>query len=70
MSLSLVFFGKVADRLGIRHAEYDIAVAGLSLYALRDKVFADAFETGVLCVDDRRLSDGNEIAFFSPFSGG
>jgi len=83
MRLIVLFFGKLADRAGLRQIGYDIPDTGLRLYALRDDVLSEAFALGglspsevrmsvnqVLCVDDRPLSDGDEVAFFSPFSGG
>lgn len=75
-------FGRMADVIGMRRLEADPAVAG-SLVILRDQIFAEAIESGriakhdirmslnqAVVADDRPLNDGDEVAFFSVFSGG
>ncbi|MFT3995939.1 MAG: MoaD/ThiS family protein [Asticcacaulis sp.] len=87
MSLVLLFFGKVADKAGVRQRLYAFPDTGpdtgLSLFDLRDTVLAEAFAEGrlsrdevrmsvnqVLSLEDCPLTEGDEVAFFSAFSGG
>jgi len=78
--IDVLFFGRMADIAGIRRTTRD---AG-SLFALRDAVFDEAVlsDAGVdtaairMSVNqiqvsaDQPLHDGDEVAFFSVFSGG
>lgn len=83
MSVEILFFGKVADKAGRRQMQMDLSETGETLYALRAKVLGAVFTEGGLepavvqmsvnqirVTDDRPLSDGDEVAFFSAFSGG
>ena len=78
--IDLLFFGRMADVAGARHGQ---VAAAESLLALRDQVFATALKDGVVTVRDIRMSvnqvvvtgdqpltAGDEVAFFSVFSGG
>lgn len=79
----VLFFGRAADRLG-RSREVDIPAAGLSVGELRqrlcetDDAARDTLERpDVRASVDRRIVDdaarvapGQEVAFFSVFSGG
>ncbi|WAC46933.1 MoaD/ThiS family protein [Asticcacaulis sp. SL142] len=80
--IRILFFGKISDLIGQR----EITVAhetGLNLHQLRDTVFRDLLAAQALkpsdihmsvnqtkTRDDTALNDGDEVAFFSVFSGG
>lgn len=79
--INVLFFGKMADILGHRTLRMDADDA--YLFTVRDRVFGDALDTGRLRLADIRMSvnrqvvtgdmpltDGDEVAFFSVFSGG
>ena len=79
----ILFFGRTADRLG-RSREVEIPAVGLSVGELRrrlcdgDEAARDALERSDVrasvdraIVDDAaRVAPGQEVAFFSIFSGG
>ena len=79
----VLFFGRTADRLG-RSREVEIPPAGLSVGELRqrlcdaDDAARDALERPdvrasidrVIADDAARIAPGQEVAFFSVFSGG
>jgi molybdopterin synthase sulfur carrier subunit len=75
--IDILFFGRVADRLGQRRMALALPEGGLSLFALRLRLF-DGENVNrirmsvnqVVVSDDRPLRDGDEVAFFSIFSGG
>ncbi|WP_303827854.1 MoaD/ThiS family protein [Asticcacaulis taihuensis] len=75
--IDILFFGRVADSLGKRRLAMALPPEGLSLFALRLRLF-DGEDDGrlrmsvnqVVVTDDRPLYDGDEVAFFSVFSGG
>ncbi len=77
----VLFFGKMADIVGRRAEAMD--VGGEYLFTVRDRVFADALAAGRVTPADIRMSvnrqvvtadlalkAGDEVAFFSVFSGG
>jgi len=79
--IDVLFFGKMADIVGNRSLRID--AGGEYLFTLRDRLFADALTAGRVAAADIRLSvnrmvvagdqllkDGDEVAFFSVFSGG
>ncbi|MGZ3298512.1 MAG: MoaD/ThiS family protein [Asticcacaulis sp.] len=79
----IYFFGRMADTAGCRRMELDPAAEAEDLFALRDRIFAEAFAAGqttpeairmsvnqVVVRETARLRDGDEVAFFSMFSGG
>jgi len=75
--IDILFFGRVADRLGKRRMAMVLPEEGLNLLTLRLRLFdGDADErlrmsvNQVVVTDDRPLRDGDEVAFFSVFSGG
>ncbi|MDC7682523.1 MoaD/ThiS family protein [Asticcacaulis sp. BYS171W] len=83
MTVDILFFGKVADKAGIRQLKMELSDTGGSLLALRDKALGTVFAAGgldatqvqmsvnqVRVTGDMPLSDGDEVAFFSAFSGG
>jgi molybdopterin converting factor small subunit len=78
--IRVLFFGKVADILGARVLEVSSPIA---LMALRGRLLGELFSSGalndaqvlmsvnqVLVTQDQTLSDEDEVAFFSAFSGG
>jgi molybdopterin synthase sulfur carrier subunit len=75
--IDILFFGRVADGQGRRRMALALPEGGLSLFALRLRLF-DGEDDGrlrmsvnqVVVSDDRPLRDGDEVAFFSVFSGG
>lgn len=81
--IDVLFFGRMADVSETRALTVAWPAEGLHLVALRDRVFADAVAAGrvrandirmsvnrVVINDDQALRDGDEVAFFSIFSGG
>lgn len=79
----VLFFGRMADLAEQRRLAVEPAPHGDSLFALRDRMLGDAVAAGqvkttdirislnrVVQVEDRAVSDGDEVAFFSVFSGG
>ncbi|ESQ79816.1 MoaD/ThiS family protein [Asticcacaulis sp. YBE204] len=83
MTVDILFFGKIADKTGSRRMQIDLMETGGRLFALRDAVLGALFEEGgldaalvqmsvnqVRVTGDTTLSDGDEVAFFSAFSGG
>ncbi len=75
--VEVLFFGRMADVAGRRRMTVDWPVEGLSLIALRDSLFDEATRAAVrMSVNQRQitmnqaLNDGDEVAFFSLFSGG
>ena len=75
--VEVLFFGRMADVAGRRRMRVERPGEGLQLMALRDSLFDEATRTVVrMSVNqiqvtaDQALNDGDEIAFFSLFSGG
>lgn len=79
--INILFFGKMADIVGVR--DQQVAAGGVYLFTVRDRVFETALNDGRVRTADIRmsvnrkvvtgdvvLSDGDEVAFFSVFSGG
>jgi len=78
--IRVLFFGQVADVMGQR--EVESSPQSLSLLDLREHLFGkgtrgESLASKVLMSvnsevvrDERRLQPGDEVAFFSPFSGG
>ena len=83
MKSTLLFFGRLSAQFG-RELEVDIPETGCTvgqlkaLLAAQDPEFAQTFSRGAVNVaidqhmadDGASLSAGQEIAFFSPLSGG
>ena len=82
MKTRLIFFGRLAEQIG-REREVDIPEDGTTIGALR-KLLSDDPELEILAPgrgmlasvdqevvqDDAHVKPGQEIAFFSPLSGG
>ena len=81
--ITVLFFGRIADVMQARSITVPVAPHCASLSALRDSLFADALALGRVQPDAIRMSlnqamargdaavgDGDEVAFFSVFSGG
>ena len=81
--IAVLFFGKMADLTGRRRLDVAPGAGGDSLLGLRDRVLGEALAAGRLAEGDIRMSlnqvaqntdrpvaDGDEVAFFSVFSGG
>ena len=81
--INVLFFGRMADVSETRTLTVALPAGGLDLAALRDQIFAEALITGrvrageirmsvnqSMVKDERALRDGDEVAFFSLFSGG
>lgn len=75
--IDVLFFGRVADSMGQRCTQFDLPAEGLSLLTLRMRLFEGHDDSKVLMSvnqviqsDDQPLQDGDEVAFFSVFSGG
>jgi molybdopterin synthase sulfur carrier subunit len=81
--MKLLFFGRIADQLG-RERELDVPAEGCSIGELRnllarsDPVAADLLAGGrilasvdqAMAGDEQHVRPGQEVAFFSPLSGG
>lgn len=75
--VEILFFGRMADVAGRRRMTLDWPAQGLSLAAVRDSLFDETTRAAVrMSVNqvqvtaDQALADGDEVAFFSLFSGG
>lgn len=81
--IDVLFFGRIADIMRKRSLKVEVNDTTPSLFALRDQLFQGVFGTGritsnlvqmsvnqAMTRDDRALQDGDEVAFFSVFSGG
>jgi len=81
--IDVLFFGRMVDIMRQRRLRQDLARDCQTLYRLRDSLFeaplalgqvqSDAIHMSVNQVTTREdlvLSEGDEIAFFSVFSGG
>ena len=75
--VEVLFFGRMADIAGHRRLALDWPAGGLTLTTVRDSLFDAATRTTVrMSVNqvqvtvDQALKDGDEVAFFSVFSGG
>lgn len=78
-SIIVLFFGRAADIMKTRRLDFALSGAGLTLYDLRDQVFsghlplANSLRMSVnqsVVSADQALHAGDEVAFFSVFSGG
>ena len=77
--ITIYFFGRVSDLVGKRKIEIPASISGDNLFALRDQLFA-GIDANVKTLrmslnkevirEDMPVGDGDEIAFFSVFSGG
>ena len=74
--IDILFFGRVSDLIGKRRMDLALPAGGLSLFGLREQLFAGNHEGVRMSVNqkvvslDQPLNDGDEVAFFSVFSGG
>ena len=75
--VEVLFFGRMADIAGRRRLTLERPAAGLNLVTVRDSLFDAATRplvrmsvNQVQVTADQALKDGDEIAFFSVFSGG
>lgn len=75
MSTTILFFGALADRFG-RARQVDLPSEGVSVAMLR-RMIAPDLGAGTRAAVDQRIAreeevvrPGQEIAFFSPVSGG
>ena len=75
--IDILFFGRVADMQERRRLELAFPDGGLSLFELRVRLFDGEIDdrmrmsvNQVMVTTDQSLRDGDEVAFFSVFSGG
>lgn len=81
--IEVLFFGRMADVIRERNLKLDLTESRKTLFALRDDLFREASEAGRVSLSaiqmsvnqsatrvDQALSEGDEVAFFSVFSGG
>lgn len=81
--IEVLFFGRMNDVAGLRRTQVAAPIDGTSLHALRDSFFGDAIDGGhikamdvrmsvnrVVVTQDQAVRAGDEVAFFSVFSGG
>lgn len=71
--ITVLFFGRMTDLAGRRRVEIPDEAA--TLFGLRDRWLAGAAGVHMsvnrdVVREDRKLRDGDEVAFFSIFSGG
>ncbi len=73
--ITVFFFGRMADVAGRRRVDIAVPDGGLRLLGLREQVLPG--ENGVrmslnreVVHGDADVADGDEVAFFSVFSGG
>ena len=82
MKTSILFFGRLAEQIG-REREVDIPEEGIAIAALRALLAQNPELEGLasgrgmlasvdqeIVQDDAHVRPGQEIAFFSPLSGG
>ncbi len=73
--IEILFFGKIADRMG-RRRETQALSDHASLFEVRDRLFGPEVAdvrmsvNQVVTAENCLLRDGDEVAFFSIFSGG
>ncbi len=81
--IAVLFFGRMADLAGRRRVDLPPSPGGDSLLSLRDRLLGEAL-TGAgiqaqavhmslnraVSRSDQAVADGDEVAFFSVFSGG
>ena len=72
--IEVLFFGRMADAAGVRHTSLPFS-DGMRLSEVRDRLLPQVEGVRmslnkVQVVDDQALRDGDEVAFFSVFSGG
>jgi len=81
--IAVLFFGRMADLAGQRRVDLPPSPGGDSLLSLRDRWLGEALARGqiapaavhmslnrVVTRLDQSVADGDEVAFFSVFSGG
>lgn len=74
--IDILFFGRVADILGKRRMTIKLPPEGLTLFDLRQMVISQPDVRLRMSVNqrvvtaDQALASGDEVAFFSVFSGG
>ena len=81
--IAVLFFGRMADLAGVRRVELPPGPQADSLFVLRDRLLGAALAAAhvevsavrislnrIMSRDDRAVADGDEVAFFSTFSGG
>lgn len=73
--ITVLFFGRMADVAGTRRLEIAWPEEGLWLHALRERLLPGEMAARMsvnrqIMRADRPLADGDEVAFFSVFSGG
>ncbi|MGN6363610.1 MoaD/ThiS family protein [Asticcacaulis taihuensis] len=81
--IDILFFGRMADLMRERRLSLDLTDARGTLFRLREDIFQELVDSGqvtpglirmsvnkVVTRSDQPLSDGDEVAFFSVFSGG
>jgi sulfur-carrier protein len=76
----VLLFGRLADQAGWRDRAIDLPAEGFTVGALRALISTDAPGVGLgstraavnraLTGDDHPITDGDEIAFMPPMSGG
>ncbi len=77
MSVKVLFFASLSERLNLREVEIELAAAPTALAAFCQATGLDAIEPGILVAinqqyaeADADLKDGDEVAFFPPVTGG
>ena len=81
--IAVLFFGRMADLAGQRRIDLVPSPGGDSLVSLRDRLLGEAMAGAgieapaihmslnrVVSRVDQAVADGDEVAFFSVFSGG
>lgn len=80
MSIKILYFGRLAEAVGVRHAELALADGDTMLESVRQQLISKhpalADPTIRMAVnhtlvnENLSINDGDELAFFPPVSGG
>ena len=80
MSVKILFFGRLAESVGIRQTEISIEGSDTSITAIQQQLINEhpslddpSIRVALnqrLVNGDLKVSDGDELAFFPPVSGG
>lgn len=80
MTIKILYFGRLAEAVGVRQAELDLAVSDVLLETVRQQLVSShpALDDPTIRIavnqtlanENLTINDGDELAFFPPVSGG